>query len=106
VNFALDGQEFIALNGGPEFEFTEAVSFVVDCQNQEEMDRYWYALSNGGEEGPCGWLKDRYGLSWQIVPTILSEMLQDADSERAQRVTAAFLQMKKLDIQALQDAYE
>jgi predicted 3-demethylubiquinone-9 3-methyltransferase (glyoxalase superfamily) len=106
VNFALDGQEFIALNGGPEFEFTEAVSFVVDCQTQEEMDRYWYALSNSGEEGPCGWLKDRYGLSWQIVPTSLSEMLQDADSERAQRVTAAFLQMKKLDIQALQDAFE
>jgi len=106
VTFQIDGQEFIALNGGPEFKFTEAVSFMVNCENQEEVDELWDKLSEGGEQGPCGWLKDKYGLSWQIVPTALGEMLRDADSKKAERVMAAMLQMKKIDIQALKQAYE
>jgi predicted 3-demethylubiquinone-9 3-methyltransferase (glyoxalase superfamily) len=106
VTFQLEGQEFTALNGGPEFQFTEAVSFMVNCENQEEVDDLWEKLSEGGEQGPCGWLKDRYGLSWQIVPTALGEMLNDEDPKKAERVMAAMLQMKKIDIQALKQAYE
>ena len=104
--FQLEGQEFLALNGGPIFKFTEAVSFIVNCATQAEVDRLWEELSEGGEEGQCGWLKDRYGLSWQIVPTILSEMLQDGDAARSERVMRALLQMKKLDIKTLKQAYE
>jgi predicted 3-demethylubiquinone-9 3-methyltransferase (glyoxalase superfamily) len=104
VSFELDGQELVALNGGPEFTFTEAVSFQVDCQSQEEVDTYWSALSEGGEEGPCGWLKDKFGLSWQIVPTALPRLLGDPDREKAQRVMAAMLKMKKIDIGELERA--
>jgi predicted 3-demethylubiquinone-9 3-methyltransferase (glyoxalase superfamily) len=106
VTFRLDGQEFMALNGGPEFKFTEAISFLVNCETQEEVDELWEKLSAGGEEGQCGWLKDRYGLSWQIVPTALGEMLQDRDPERAKRVMSAMLQMNKIDIRTLKQAYE
>jgi predicted 3-demethylubiquinone-9 3-methyltransferase (glyoxalase superfamily) len=105
VVFELDGQEFIALNGGPEFNFTEAVSLSVDCASQEEVDYFWEKLSEGGEEGPCGWLKDRYGLSWQIVPSVMNEMVRDGDAEQVRRVTEAMLKMSKLDIKALQHAY-
>lgn len=106
VDFQLAGQDFIALNGGPQFKFSEAISFSVDCKTQQEVDEYWKKLSAGGEEGPCGWLKDKYGLSWQIVPTALVEMLQDKDPEKVKRVTHAMLQMKKLDIATLKRAYE
>ena len=106
VGFRLGGQEFVALNGGPEFKFTEAVSFVVNCETQEEVDELWEKLSEGGEEGQCGWLKDRYGLSWQITPTILLEMLQDKDPEKAKRVMEAMLQMGKIDINTLKRAHE
>ncbi len=105
VTFELGGQRFIALNGGPEFKFTEAVSFSVDCKSQDEVDAFWEKLSEGGEEGPCGWLKDRFGLSWQIVPTVLVEMVQDEDSEKAQRVMAAMLKMRKIEIAGLEEAY-
>jgi predicted 3-demethylubiquinone-9 3-methyltransferase (glyoxalase superfamily) len=105
VHFELDGQPFIALNGGPHFEFNEAVSFSVDCQTQEEVDRYWEKLSEGGEQGPCGWLKDRYGLSWQVNPTVLGDMLNDPDPEKAKRVMEAMLEMTKIDIAALEEAY-
>ena len=104
--FQLEGQEFVALNGGPHFKFTEAISFVVNCETQEEVDKFWEKLSEGGEESQCGWLKDRYGLSWQIVPTILVEMLQDKDPEKSQRVMKAMLQMIKIDIKTLKQAYE
>jgi len=104
VSFELDGQKFVALNGGPEFTFSEAISFQVDCETQEEVDSYWSKLSAGGEEGPCGWLKDRYGLSWQIIPTALGELLQDPNREKANRVMQAMLQMQKIDIKALQQA--
>jgi len=106
VAFQLDGQEFVALNGGPQYKFTEAVSFVVNCQTQEEVDEYWKKLSDGGREVQCGWLKDKYGLSWQIVPTILSEMLNDPDPKKADRMMKAMLQMKKIDIKGLKQAYE
>ena len=106
VIFQLDGQEFLALNGGPMFKFTEAISFMVNCKTQQEVDELWQKLSQGGEEGPCGWLKARYGLSWQIVPTVLGEMLQDKDPEKSERVMKAMLQMKKLDIASLKQAYE
>src|SRR5712691_2207326 len=106
VTFQLEGQEFTALNGGPEFQFTEAISFLVNCENQEEVDELWDKLSEGGEQGPCGWLKDKYGLSWQVVPTTLGEMLNDEDPKKAERVMAAMLQMKKINIQALKQAYE
>ena len=106
VAFQLDGQEFVALNGGPQYKFTEAVSFVVNCQTQEEVDEYWKKLSDGGRQVQCGWLKDKYGLSWQIVPTILSEMLNDPDPKKADRVMKAMLQMKKIDIKGLKQAYE
>ena len=105
VHFELDGQPFIALNGGPHFKFNEAVSFSVECQTQEEVDRYWEKLSEGGEEGPCGWLKDRYGLSWQVNPTVLGDMLNDPDPEKAKRVMEAMLEMTKIDIAALEAAY-
>ena len=106
VVFELDGQEFIALNGGPHFKFAEAISFSVDCKTQEEVDNYWTKLSAGGKEGPCGWLKDKHGLSWQINPTILGEMLSDPDPEKSVRVMKAMLTMKKIDIQTLKQAYE
>lgn len=105
VAFELDGQEFVALNGGPIFKFTEAISFVVNCETQQEVDEYWEKLSAGGGEVQCGWLKDKYGLSWQIVPTVLFEMLQDKVAERSQRVMRAMFQMKKLDIVRLEEAY-
>jgi predicted 3-demethylubiquinone-9 3-methyltransferase (glyoxalase superfamily) len=105
VKFQLDGQEFTALNGGPQFPFTEAISFEVDCTTQEEVDALWSALTaDGGEESQCGWLKDRYGLSWQIVPTRLTELLTDPDAGRAQRAMQAMLQMKKIDIAELERA--
>jgi predicted 3-demethylubiquinone-9 3-methyltransferase (glyoxalase superfamily) len=104
VSFELDGKKFTALNGGPEFSFTEAISFQVSCTSQDEVDAYWSKLAEGGEEGPCGWLKDRFGVSWQIVPTALPELLLDADQERAQRVMAAMLKMRKIDIGALERA--
>lgn len=106
ATFRLDGQEFIALNGGPQFTFTEAVSFQIDCASQEEVDYYWQKLSDGGEPGPCGWLKDRFGLSWQVVPTVLAELLRDEDREKADRVMQAMLQMSRIDIAKLQEAYE
>jgi predicted 3-demethylubiquinone-9 3-methyltransferase (glyoxalase superfamily) len=104
VSFELDGQPFLALNGGPEFTFDEAISFQVNCESQEEVDHFWTTLSDGGEEGPCGWLKDRFGLSWQIVPTVLEELVRDPDPERSQRATKAMLGMRKLDIAELQRA--
>ena len=104
VNFELDGHEFVALNGGPDFTFSEAVSFQVNCESQEEVDTYWSKLSEGGEEGPCGWLKDKFGLSWQIVPARLPELLSHPDRERSQRVMAAMLNMKKIEIDALERA--
>lgn len=106
VNFELDGQRFIALNGGPEFNFTEAISFFVNCEDQAEVDELWARLSAVPEAEMCGWLKDRYGVSWQIVPTILTELLSDPDPARAQSVTQAMLQMKKIDIARLKQAYE
>jgi predicted 3-demethylubiquinone-9 3-methyltransferase (glyoxalase superfamily) len=106
VTFELDGQTFVALNGGPDFSFSEAISFVVDCETQEEVDTYWEALSDGGEEGPCGWLKDRFGVSWQVTPTALPKLLADPDTEKAQRVMAAMLEMRKIDIEGLERAAE
>jgi predicted 3-demethylubiquinone-9 3-methyltransferase (glyoxalase superfamily) len=106
VEFELDGQTFVALNGGPHFRFTEALSFVVNCQSQDEVDAYWEKLSAGGGEVQCGWVKDRFGLSWQVVPTVLAELLSDPDPEKSQRVMRAMLTMKKLDIRALQDAID
>jgi len=106
VEFEIDGQKIIALNGGPQFKFTEAISFSVDCKSQEEVDELWEKLTKGGEEGACGWLKDKYGLSWQINPTVLSEMLADKDPKKAGRVMTAMLKMKKIDIKTLKKAYE
>ena len=105
VGFQLEGQEFIALNGGPVFSFTPAVSFVVNCRTQAEVDRFWEKLSEGGEKGQCGWLKDRYGVSWQIVPTVLGKMVSDSDPARSNRVMQAILKMTKIDIAALKEAY-
>ena len=104
VEFQLDGQDFIALNGGPEFKFTEAISFVVNCKTQTEVDWYWKKLSAGGKEVQCGWLKDKYGLSWQIVPTILAELLSGKDAASSERVMQAMLKMVKLDIKKLKQA--
>ena len=104
VTFELDGQRFLALNGGPEFTFSEAISLEVDCEGQDEVDHYWNTLTEGGEEGPCGWLKDRYGVSWQIVPRRLTELLADPDTEKAQRVMKAMLEMKKIDVAELERA--
>lgn len=106
VEFTLNDMRFMALNGGPQFKFNESVSVVVNCDTQEEIDHYWNHLTLEGEEGPCGWLKDKYGLSWQIIPSILSQYMSDPDSTKVQRVTAAFLKMKKFDIKELKRAYE
>ena len=104
MEFDLEGQRFVALNGGPHFKFTEAISFVVNCETQEEVDHYWSRLTEGGQEVQCGWLKDKFGLSWQIVPRILVQLLQDKDAAKAQRVMKAMMQMKKIDIAGLQAA--
>jgi predicted 3-demethylubiquinone-9 3-methyltransferase (glyoxalase superfamily) len=104
VGFRLDGQDFVALNGGPQHAFTEAVSFQIPCADQSEVDHYWHRLSDGGKEGQCGWLTDRFGLSWQVVPTRLPELLRDPDPERAHRVLQAMLQMQKIDIAELERA--
>ena len=104
VSFQLEGQPFTALNGGPQFKFTEAVSFVVDCKSQEEVDHFWDKLSAGGKTQACGWLKDKYGLSWQIVPTVLMELVSDPDREKSNRVMQAMMQMTKIDIAKLQQA--
>jgi predicted 3-demethylubiquinone-9 3-methyltransferase (glyoxalase superfamily) len=107
VSFELDGQEFVALNGGPRFKFTEAVSFVVNCETQEEIDYYWEKLTaDGGEEVQCGWLADKFGLSWQVVPAKIREWMEDKDPARTQRVMHAVMQMKKLDMAAMQRAYD
>ena len=106
VEFQLEGQSFVALNGGPHFKFTEAISFVIDCRTQAEVDAYWEKLSAGGVPSQCGWLKDRFGLSWQVVPAVLPELLGDPDPEKSARVMKAMLTMKKLDIRALQKAHE
>jgi predicted 3-demethylubiquinone-9 3-methyltransferase (glyoxalase superfamily) len=106
ATFALAGQEFVALNGGPSFAFSQGISLYVSCESQEEVDEYWEKLSDGGEKGPCGWLTDRFGVSWQIIPRALGEMLGDEDSERAARVMNAMLQMSKIDIEGLRRAYE
>ena len=106
VEFELEGQKFVGLNGGPLFKFSEAISFQIFCETQEEVDQFWSKLTaGGGQEGPCGWLKDKFGLSWQVVPTVLMEMLKGPDAVKSQRVTKAFLQMKKFDIEALKKAY-
>ena len=104
VSFELDGHEFTALNGGPEFKFNEAISFQIRCETQDEVDHYWAKLTEGGEEGPCGWLKDRYGVSWQVIPKRLEELLTDPDPDRSQRAMRAMMQMKKLDVAALEEA--
>jgi predicted 3-demethylubiquinone-9 3-methyltransferase (glyoxalase superfamily) len=104
VEFELDGQRFVGINGGPEFKFDEAVSFQIDCEAQEEIDYYWERLTDGGKEGPCGWLTDRYGLSWQVVPTGMEELFNDPDPKRAERAMKAMLGMRKLDIAALRSA--
>jgi predicted 3-demethylubiquinone-9 3-methyltransferase (glyoxalase superfamily) len=104
VEFELDGNKFLALNGGPQYTFSEAFSYQISCETQDEVDRYWTTLSEGGEEGPCGWLKDRFGFSWQVVPTALPRLLGDPDREKAQRVMAAMLQMKKIEIDELERA--
>ena len=106
AEFEIRGQKFVALNGGPHFKFNEAVSFQVHCETQEEIDYFWSKLSKGGSEGPCGWLKDKYGVSWQVVPTVLPKLLADADAKKSQRVTKAFLQMRKFDIAELKRAYD
>lgn len=106
ITFELEGQPFMALNGGPHYTFSPAISFYVDCATQEEVDELWEKLSEGGEIDQCGWLRDKFGVSWQIVPAVLGELMQDKDPEKARRVTEAMLQMKKLDIKALQQAYE
>jgi predicted 3-demethylubiquinone-9 3-methyltransferase (glyoxalase superfamily) len=106
VEFVLDGQEYVAINGGPQFRFSEAISMMVNCADQDEVDYYWGALSEGGEEGPCGWLKDRYGLSWQVCPAGMAELLNDPDQARGQRAMKAMLGMSKIDLAALQAAAE
>ena len=104
VDFELDGQKFVALNGGPQFTFNEAISYQVSCKDQDEVDSYWSKLSEGGEEGPCGWLKDRFGLSWQIIPEALPRLLEDPDKDKAQRVMAAMLEMGKIEVEGLERA--
>jgi predicted 3-demethylubiquinone-9 3-methyltransferase (glyoxalase superfamily) len=106
VDFRLAGQDFNAINGGPDFKFTEATSLLVNCRTQDEVDDLWQKLGDGGEPGPCGWLKDRFGLSWQVVPVALGEMLSDPDPARSQRVMAAMLQMSKIDLAELREAYQ
>ncbi len=105
VEFEIRGRSFTALNGGPQFKFSEAVSFQVMCDSQDEIDHFWSKLTDGGQEGPCGWLKDRFGLSWQIVPSVLPQMMMDADSTKSERVMNAFLKMKKFDLETLRRAY-
>jgi predicted 3-demethylubiquinone-9 3-methyltransferase (glyoxalase superfamily) len=105
VTFELEGQRFMALNGGPIFKFSPAISFLVNCETQKEVDSLWEKLSEGGEEEQCGWLKDKFGVSWQIVPSVLGEMMQDKDAEKSEKVMKALIQMKKIDIQSLQKAY-
>jgi predicted 3-demethylubiquinone-9 3-methyltransferase (glyoxalase superfamily) len=104
VEFELDGQHFVGINGGDQFKFSEAVSFQINCEDQDEVDYYWERLSDGGEEGPCGWLKDRYGLSWQVVPAGMDELFADSDPQRAQRAMEAMFKMRKLDVAALRAA--
>jgi predicted 3-demethylubiquinone-9 3-methyltransferase (glyoxalase superfamily) len=104
VEWELDGQRFVGINGGPQFKFDEAVSFQIGCEDQDEVDYYWERLTDGGEEGPCGWLKDRFGLSWQVVPTGMAELFNDPDKERANRAMKAMLQMKKIDVDELRRA--
>lgn len=106
MTFQLDGQEFLALNGGPVFKFNESFSMIVNCEDQDEIDHYWNSLKKGGEEGPCGWLKDKFGVSWQVVPVELAEMLTDADKKKTERVTKAYLQMKKFDVKKLREAFD
>jgi predicted 3-demethylubiquinone-9 3-methyltransferase (glyoxalase superfamily) len=106
ATFEIEGQRFIALNGGPSFKFSEGISLFIDCRTQEEIDAYWEKLSEGGEQGKCGWLKDRFGVSWQVVPSDLGKMIGDRDPARSQRTVAAMLKMSKLDIKTLRDAYE
>ena len=106
VEFELDGQEFVGLNGGPQFKFTEAVSFTVRCETQEEVDYYWDKLSDGGQKSRCGWVKDKFGLWWQVEPTILGDMMADKDPEKAKRVMEAMLKVDKIDIEPLKRAYE
>jgi predicted 3-demethylubiquinone-9 3-methyltransferase (glyoxalase superfamily) len=106
VDFELDGQPYVALNGGPEFEFNEAVSFQIGCADQDEVDHYWDKLGEGGEHGPCGWLKDRYGLSWQVIPQQFLELVSDPDPAKSQAVMSAMLGMKKLVVSELQEAYD
>jgi predicted 3-demethylubiquinone-9 3-methyltransferase (glyoxalase superfamily) len=105
ASFEINGLEFTALNGGPIFKFTEAISFVINCETQEEVDLYWEKLSEGGQKSRCGWLKDKFGLSWQVVPVILSQLMSDTDAKKSQRVMQAMLKMDKLDIAVLQRAY-
>ncbi len=104
--FQLEGQEFMVLNGGPQFKFTPAISLFVNCETQQEVDELWEQLSEGGEKGRCGWLKDKFGLSWQVIPSILGKMLHDKDAEKAKRVMEAMLQMNKIDIKVLQQEYD
>ncbi|MBT2571813.1 VOC family protein [Planococcus sp. ISL-110] len=108
IEFQIEGQDFLALNGGPAFQYNEAISFIINCESQEEVDYYWNKLTEGGDEKAqvCGWLKDRFGISWQVVPVELNDMLVDAETEKMERVTNALLQMKKLDLNALRQAYE
>jgi len=106
VTFELDGVEFIALNGGPVFKFNEAVSLSISCQSQAEVDHYWNALSKGGEEGPCGWLKDKFGLSWQVVPLEFTDLMRSGDARRVRQMTEAMMTMKKLDLARLKAAYD
>ncbi len=106
ISFELDGQEFVALNGGPEFKFNESISLYVNCQDQAEVDWFWEKLTEGGEEGPCGWLKDRYGLSWQVIPSGLGEMIAGPDAAKSQRALQAMFQMKKIDLNQMRLAYE
>ncbi|WP_405684630.1 VOC family protein [Streptomyces sp. NBC_00057] len=106
VEFEINGQKFVGLNGGPQFTFNESISFQIHCSDQDEVDYYWSSLTDGGEEGPCGWLKDRYGVSWQVVPEALIDLIGDQDAEKAARTTAAMMAMKKLDIAELQKVHD
>jgi predicted 3-demethylubiquinone-9 3-methyltransferase (glyoxalase superfamily) len=106
VEFELDGHRFVGINGGPQFKFDEAVSFAVECESQEEIDYFWERLADGGEEGPCGWVRDRFGLSWQVVPTGMEELFADPDKSKAERAMRAMLQMRKIDVAALREAAE
>jgi predicted 3-demethylubiquinone-9 3-methyltransferase (glyoxalase superfamily) len=106
VSFELNGQEFLALNGGPQFKFNESISFVLNCETQKEIDELWEKLTRDGEEGPCGWLKDKFGMSWQVVPSVLQEMIKDKDAGKSERMMKALIQMKKLDMKKLKEAFD